>query len=216
MVYPWSKKEEEVNEAETEIEEEKEEKPEEINEDNLEVQENEGASVEVEKTTEQIVDSLILNILKLEGYKMDSGELFQAFKEAGGEMENFKSELDKLSELGKIKSDSDGNIMTTEDYKREKSQSNSEGKEISSEENNEDSKESTENVTDDETKKSSEKGDENELESIIKLKEETDSWLIDKLKNNGNENDLRAEVQELKERVGKLEKVIKNLTRAFE
>ena len=44
---------------------------------------------------------MILNILKLEGYKMDSGELFQAFKDAGGEMENFKSELDKLSELGK-------------------------------------------------------------------------------------------------------------------
>ena len=161
----------------------------------------------------------IVNILKMEGYKLDSGNLFIAFKEAGGEISDFKVALEELTEEKKIKSDSDGNIMTTEDYKREKSQSNPEKNEISSEENSEGSKESTENVTEDETEKSNEKGeatDENELESIIKLKEETDSWLIDKLKNNGNENDLKTEVQELKERVGKLEKVIKNLTRAFE
>ena len=153
----------------------------------------------------------IVNILKMEGYKLDSGNLFIAFKEAGGEISDFKVALEELTEERKIKSDSDGNIMTTEDYKREKSQSNP--NEVSNEENtkeNEDAEDSTE-----EENEESEANNENELESIIKLKEETDSWLIDKLKNNGNENDLKAEVQELRERVGKLEKVIKNLTRAF-
>ena len=106
MVYPWSKKpKEEGIVAETEIKEVEKEKTEEVKEDNGEdVQEMDDISVREETATEEVVDSLILNILKLEGYKMDSGELFQAFKEAGGEMENFKSELDKLSELGKIKS----------------------------------------------------------------------------------------------------------------
>ena len=153
----------------------------------------------------------IVNILKMEGYKLDSGNLFIAFKEAGGEISDFKVALEELIEEKKIKSDSDGNIMTADDYKREKSQSNPD--EVPSEENTKENEGSEE-----ETKKSNEEvetTDENELESIIKLKEETDSWLIDKLKNNGNENDLKAEVQELRERVGKLEKVIKNLTRAF-
>ena len=78
---------------------------------NQDVPESGEEIVDEEKHGEEIIDSLILNILKLEGYKMDSGELFQAFREAGGEMENFKGELDKLSEVGKIKSDKDGNIM---------------------------------------------------------------------------------------------------------
>ena len=153
----------------------------------------------------------IVNILKMEGYKLDSGNLFIAFKEAGGEISDFKIALEELTEEKKIKSDSDGNIMTTDDYKREKSQSNSNEDEISSEEKKA-SEKSTKNVTEEEN----EAADENELESIIKLKEETDSWLIDKLKNNGNGDDLKTEVKELKERVGKLEKIIKNLTRAFE
>ena len=55
-----------------------------------------------------------------------------------------------------------------------------------------------------------------DLESIIKLKEETDSWLIEKLKNNDNYEELRADIEELKERVSKLENIIKNLTRAFD
>ena len=76
----------------------------------------------------------IVNILKMEGYKLDSGNLFIAFKEAGGEISDFKVALEELTEEKKIKSDSDGNIMTTEDYKREKSQSNPD--EISNEENN--------------------------------------------------------------------------------
>ena len=64
----------------------------------------------------------IVNILKMEGYKIDSGNLFIAFKEAGGEISNFKPALDELTHEGKIKADSDGNIMTVEDFQREKSQ----------------------------------------------------------------------------------------------
>ena len=148
----------------------------------------------------------IINILKMEGYKLNSGDLFIAFKEAGGEMEDFKGALEELTQENKIQSDSDGNIMTVEDYQREQSQlSEEESKEEIVKDTNEETEE--ENVED---------KNEDELESIIKLKEETDSWLIEKLKNNGNDEELRAEVKELKERVSKLEKIIKNLTRAFD
>ncbi len=65
-----------------------------------------------------------------------------------------------------------------------------------------------------------EEGDDDEdIESIIKLKEETDTWLIEQLKNkgnNGNEEELRKEIAELRERVQKLENVIKNMNKAFE
>ena len=143
----------------------------------------------------------IVNILKMEGYKIDSGNLFIAFKEAGGEMSDFKPALDELTEEFKIKSDSDGNIMTVEDFQREKSQ---ESDNVEKEE---------ENI---EKESESTADDDNELESIIKLKEETDSWLIDKLKNEGSEEDLKIEVQELRKRVEKLEKIIENMTRAFD
>ena len=146
----------------------------------------------------------IVNILKMEGYKLNSGELFVAFKEAGGEMSDFKGALEELTSEGKIKSDADGNIMTVEDYQREKSQKND--------------KEETEEIINDNEDKTEEVINDNEddLESIIKLKEETDSWLIEKLKNNGTDDSLRDEVKELKERVAKLEKIISNLTRAFD
>ena len=148
----------------------------------------------------------IINILKMEGYKLNSGDLFIAFKEAGGEMEDFKGALEELTQENKIQSDSDGNIMTVEDYQREQSQQSEE--------------ESNEKIVDDTNKETEEENVEgengDELESIIKLKEETDSWLIEKLKNNANDEELRAEVKELKERVSKLEKIIKNLTRAFD
>ena len=214
MVYPWSKKpKEEDIVAETEIKEEEKEKTEEVKEDNGEdVQEMDDISVREQTATEEVVDSLILNILKLEGYKMDSGELFQAFKEAGGEMENFKSELDKLSELGKIKSDSDENIMTVQDYQQEKSRQEDDDTEESNEDEIEDKTE-----TKDET--SEEENQDEDIESIIKLKEETDTWLIEQLKNkekSGNNEDLRDEISKLKERVQKLENVIKNMNKAFE
>ena len=143
----------------------------------------------------------IINILKMEGYKLNSGELFVAFKEAGGEMSDFKGALEELTSEGKIQSDADGNIMTVEDYQREKSQKNDMSE-----------KETNEEVIDD----NHEETNEDDLESIIKLKEETDSWLIEKLKNNGTDDSLRDEVKELKERVVKLEKIISNLTRAFD
>ena len=140
----------------------------------------------------------------MEGYKLNSGELFVAFKEAGGEISAFKGALEELTSEGKIKSDADGNIMTVEDYQREKSQNND--------------KEETEEIINDNEDKTEEVINDNEddLESIIKLKEETDSWLIEKLKNNGTDDSLRDEVKELKERVAKLEKIISNLTRAFD
>jgi hypothetical protein len=145
----------------------------------------------------------IVNILKMEGHKIDSGNLFIAFKEAGGEMSNFKPALDELKDKGKIKSDSDGNIMTVEDFQREKSQeSDNVDNEVEEEKIEKESKTTVEN--------------DNELESIIKLKEETDSWLIDKLKNEGSDEGLKAEVQELRKRVEKLEKIIENMTRAFD
>ena len=64
----------------------------------------------------------IVNILKMEGYKLDSGSLFLAFKDAGGEMSQFAPSLEELQEENIIKSDSEGNIMTVEDYQREQSQ----------------------------------------------------------------------------------------------
>ena len=145
----------------------------------------------------------IVNILKMEGYKIDSGNLFIAFKEAGGEMSNFKPALDELTEKGKIKSDSDGNIMTVEEFQREKSQESDNVDDVVEEENIKEENETT-------------KESDNDLESIIKLKEETDSWLINKLKNEENDDGLRAEVQELRKRVEKLEKIIENMTRAFD
>ena len=153
----------------------------------------------------------IVNILKMEDYKLDSGELFQAFKEAGGEMSDFSPALEELSKENLIKTDGDGNIMTVQDYDRKKSQ-------LNEEERNEPKEKTTEEVM--EAKES--EGDAfngNDIESIIKLKEETDTWLIEQLKNkgdNGSEGELRAEVAELRDRVQKLENIIKNLTKAFE
>lgn len=153
----------------------------------------------------------IVNILKMEDYKLDSGELFQAFKEAGGEMSDFSPALEELSEENQIKTDGDGNIMTVQDYDRKKSQLNEDDR-------NESKEKTTEEVM--EAKESEDGSEENEdIESIIKLKEETDTWLIEQLKNkgdNGSEGELRAEVAELRDRVQKLERIIKNLTKAFE
>ena len=153
----------------------------------------------------------IVNILKIENYKLDSGELFQAFKEAGGEMSDFSPALEELSKENQIKTDGDGNIMTVQDYDRKKSQLN--------EEQNEPKEKTTEEVMKaKETEGNASEGNE-DIESIIKLKEETDTWLIEQLKNkgdNGSEGELRAEVAELRDRVQTLENVIKNLTKAFE
>ena len=153
----------------------------------------------------------IVNILKMEDYKLDSGELFQAFKEAGGEMSDFSPALEELSEENQIKTDGDGNIMTVQDYDRKKSQLN--------EEQNEPKEKTTEEVMKAKETEGDSSEENEDMESIIKLKEETDTWLIEQLKNksdNGSEGELRAEVAELRDRVQKLESIIKNLTKAFE
>ena len=148
----------------------------------------------------------------MEDYKLDSGELFKAFKEAGGEMNDFSPALEELSEENQIKTDGDGNIMTVQYYDRKKSQ-------LNEDDNNEPKEKTTEEFM--EVKKAEGDGSEGneDIESIIKLKEETDTWLIEQLKNkdgNSNEGELRDEVAELRDRVHKLENVIKNLTKAFE
>ena len=125
----------------------------------------------------------IVNILKMEDYKLDSGELFQAFKEAGGEMSDFSPALEELSEENQIKTDSDGNIMTVQDYDRKKSQLNEEDR-------NEPKEKTTEEVM-----KAKESEGNEDIESIIKLKKETDTWLIEQLKNkgdNGSEGELKG------------------------
>ena len=226
MVYPWSKKAKEEVPDKIEVTEDKDIT---VNEDsNIESDDEIITDTENKKET-KVWDNndpraILLNILKLEGYKMDSGELFNAYREASGEaesstiMESFKNGLDQLSDLEKIRSDSNGNIMTIQDYDREKSQTNSnEEKEETIEEIPE--KVEEDNLTDIKEIKDESIEDNEDLESIIKLKEETDSWLIEKLKNNTSNNEdteLRKEVKELKDRIEKLESVIKNITKAFE
>ena len=242
MVYPWSKKAKEEVPDKIEVTEDKDIT---VNEDsNIESDDEIITDTENKKET-KVWDNndpraILLNILKLEGYKMDSGELFNAYREASGEaesstiMESFKNGLDQLSDLGKIRSDSNGNIMTIQDYDRAKSQTNSnEEKEETIEEIPEEiieevpeeiieeipEKVEEDNLTDIKEIKDESIEDNEDLESIIKLKEETDSWLIEKLKNNTSNNEdteLRKEVKELKDRIEKLESVIKNITKAFE
>jgi len=227
MVYPWSNKakEEETDKEEVLGKEEViiKEEPTIIHDENI--------IEDTEKEEETIVwdnddpRAILLNILKLEGYKMDSGELFNAYREASEEsdnsivMESFKKGLDQLSELGKIRSDSNGNIMTSQDFNREKSQKTDDKEETGKEtEVKEENEEDTDKSLEETTKKSNGNSN-NDLESIIQLKKETDSWLIEKLKNkksDNNEAELRKEVKELKERIEKLESVIKNITKAFE
>ena len=232
MVYPWSKKKEEDT---ADVKEQDASDVKEVDDKQNSEEDIVEDSTEKEPTKEEIIDTevwdsedpraIMLNILKLEGYKMDSGELFIAFKGASKNseeesiMSDFSSALEQLSELGKIRSDSDGNIMTVEDYDREKSQSTSdEDKEEQSPTDEESSEEKEENSIEKNIDKDTEESDGDDLESIIKLKEETDSWLIEKLKNNDSSEgseELRKEVEELKARVEKLEKIIVNLTNAF-
>ena len=226
MTYPWSNKaKEEETDKEEVIEKEEviiEEEPTiENDKDIIENTENEKETIVWDNDDPR---AILLNILKLEGYKMDSGELFNAYREASKEsdnsivMESFKKGLDQLSELGKIRSDSNGNIMTIQDFNREKSQQtdDEEGSEKETEVKEENEKD-TDNNLEETTEENNERSND-DLESIIQLKEETDSWLIEKLKNNksnNNEADLREEVKELKDRIEKLESVIKNITKAF-
>ena len=101
--------------------------------------------------------------------------------------------------------------MTVQDYQQEKSRQEDDDTEVSIEE--------AEDNTETEDENSEEESEDEDIESIIKLKEETDNWLIEQLKNKeniGSNEDLRTEIAELKERVQKLENVIKNMNKAFE
>jgi len=157
----------------------------------------------------------ILNILKMEGYKVDSGSLFLAFKDAGGEMSQFAPSLEELQDEKMINSDSDGNIMTVEEYQREKSQSSDEiveEDEIAKDEN-EDVSEYKEEVAKDE---SEDVPEDEEIESMLQKKEETDTWIVNKIRNGSKTNEaLSIEVEELKQRIEKIEKLLEKINEAF-
>ena len=157
--------------------------------------------------------NIIVNILKMEGYKLDSGSLFLAFKDAGGEMAQFSPSLEELQEENIIKSDSEGNIMTVEDYQREKSQNKENSEEVNEEiDLIEDLSESDGNI--DEI--IDEDNDTDEMKEMLKKKEKTDAWIIDKATNGSKTNEkLVSQVNELKERVNKLEKVLEKISEAL-
>ena len=155
----------------------------------------------------------IVNILKMEGYKLDSGSLFLAFKDAGGEMAQFSPSLEELQEENIIKSDSEGNIMTVEDYQREKSQNKEDSEEVNEEidiiEDLSESDGKIDEIID-------EDNDTDEMKEMLKKKEKTDAWIIDKATNGSKTNEkLGSQVNELKERVNKLEKVLEKISEAL-
>ena len=160
----------------------------------------------------------IVNILKMEGYKLDSGSLFLAFKDAGGEMSQFAPSLEELQEENIIKSDSEGNIMTVEDYQREQSQNVDDN--VSDEEADEDNSEEKEksDLIDEEIEDIVEEEaiTDGEMEEMLKKKEETDAWIIEKAKNGSKTNEtLSLEIADLKKRVEKLESIIEKINEAL-
>ena len=154
----------------------------------------------------------IVNILKMEGYKLDSGSLFLAFKDAGGEMSQFAPSLEELQEENIIKSDSEGNIMTVDDYQREQSQNieDSDSEETPEEEESDLIDEEIEDIVEEEN------SDDDEMEEMLRKKEETDAWIIEKAKNGSKTNEnLSLEIIELKERISKLENIIAKISEAL-
>ena len=153
----------------------------------------------------------IVNILKMEGYKLDSGSLFLAFKDAGGEMAQFAPSLEELQDEKIIKSDSEGNIMTVEDFQREKSQNEEEEEiEVKPEESTTSFENTSENKVDE--------GDHNDtkMESMLRKKEETDKWIVEKAINGSKTNEnLSLEITELRKRVDSLEKILKKISEAL-
>ena len=160
----------------------------------------------------------IVNILKMEGYKIDSGSLFLAFKDAGGEMSQFAPSLEELQEENIIKSDSEGNIMTVEDYQREQSQNVDDN--VPDEEEDEDNSEEKEksDLIDEEIEDIVEEETiaDGEMEEMLKKKEEADAWIIEKAKNGSKTNEtLSLEITDLKKRVEKLESIIEKINEAL-
>ena len=155
----------------------------------------------------------IVNILKMEGYKLDSGSLFLAFKDAGGEMSQFAPSLEELQNENIIKSDSEGNIMTVENYQREKSQKKEDSEDLDLL-----SKEEAEFVTEETNDDIIEDGkdDSSEMDQMLKKKEETDAWIVKKAKNGSKTNEkLSLEIDELNERLKKLETIIGKINEAL-
>mgnify|MGYP001456188069 CR=1 FL=1 len=163
----------------------------------------------------------IVNILKMEGYRLDSGTLFLAFKDAGGEMSQFAPSLEELQEQNIIKSDSEGNIMTVEDYQREKSQNKDDEETIDEEGDNESTQNNVKKkseIIDNEIKNDNEEKDNDlaKMEEILKKKEEIDKWIIEKAKNGSKTNEkLSIEIAELKKRIEKLESILRKIDGAF-
>ena len=158
----------------------------------------------------------IVNILKMEGYKLDSGSLFLAFKDAGGEMSQFAPSLEELQEENIIKSDSEGNIMTVEDYQREQSQNieDSDSEEILEENSEEEESDLIDEEIEDIVEE--ENNDNDEMEEMLKKKEETDAWIVEKAKNGSKDTEkLSLEINELSERVKKLEDIIEKINEAL-
>lgn len=158
----------------------------------------------------------IVNILKMEGYKLDSGSLFLAFKDAGGEMSQFAPSLEELQEENIIKSDSEGNIMTVDDYQREQSQNieDSDSEEIPEENSEEEESDLIDEEIEDIVEE--ENNDNDEMEEMLRKKEETDAWIIEKAKNGSKTNEnLNLEIVELKNRVEKLEEILKKINEAL-
>ena len=153
----------------------------------------------------------IVNILKMEGYKLDSGSLFLAFKDAGGEMAQFAPSLEELQDEKIIKSDSEGNIMTVEDFQREKSQNEEEEEiEVKPEESTTSFENTSENKVDE--------GDHNDtkMESMLRKKDETEKWIVEKAINGSKTNEnLSLEITELRKRVDNLEKILKKISEAL-
>ena len=162
--------------------------------------------------------SIIVNILKMEGYKLDSGSLFLAFKDAGGEMSQFAPSLEELQEENIIKSDSEGNIMTVEDYQREKSQKKEDTEELeeTTEEESDLAVEEIDKNNDEITNENQSLDDSSNMEKMLKKKEEADAWIIKKAKNGSKTNEnLSIEITNLKERIEKLESIIEKISEAL-
>ena len=159
----------------------------------------------------------IVNILKMEGYKLDSGSLFLAFKDAGGEMSQFAPSLEELQEEKIIKSDSEGNIMTVEDYQREQSQNIEDtDSEETPEENSEEEEEESDLIDEEIEDIVEEDSDDDEMEEMLKKKQETDAWIVEKAKNGSKTNGkLSLEIANLKRRIEKLENIIEKINEAL-
>ena len=164
-----------------------------------------------------VAKTTIVNILKMEGYKLDSGSLFLAFKDAGGEMSQFAPSLEELQEENIIKSDSEGNIMTVEDYQREQSQNIEDNdSEETPEENYVDEEESDlieekiEDIVEEDN------SDDDQMEEMLKKKQETDAWIVEKARNGSKTNEtFSLEITDLKKRIEKLENIIEKINEAL-